>query len=143
MKQLSTKMDYIEILKTYKTIAIVGVSDKPQRPSFTVTKYMIQAGYNIIPINPNLDEVLGLKCYPSLLELPEVVKQQVEVVNIFRKPQDVPPVVDEAIAIGAKAVWMQLGITNEAAAEKARNANLAVVENHCIAVDHQNHLLNA
>jgi len=136
-------MDHVDILKNYKTIAVVGVSNKPQRPSFGVTKYMIQAGYNIVPVNPNLDEVLGLKCYPSLCELPDEVKRQIEVVNIFRKPQDVPPIVDEAIAIGAKAIWMQLGITNEAAAEKARAANLVVVENHCIAVDHQNHLSNA
>lgn len=133
-------MDFLDILRTYKTIAIVGVSDNPTRPSYSVAKYMIQAGYTVIPINPNLENVFGLKCYPSLRELPDDLKKQVEVVNIFRKPQDVAPIVNEAIEIGAKAIWMQLGITNEEAAQKARKAGMDVVQNHCIAVDHQNHI---
>jgi uncharacterized protein len=128
-----------EILRTYKTIAVVGISDKPARPSHSVSKYMMQAGYTIIPINPALEEVFGIKCYPSLLDLPPDLKAKIEVVNIFRKPEDVPPVVEEAIAIGAKVIWMQLGITHEPAAEKARAAGLEVVENHCIAVDHQHY----
>jgi uncharacterized protein len=133
-------MDFIEVLRAYKTIAIVGISDNPTRPSHTVAKYMIHAGYNVIPINPNLESVLGLKCYPSLLELPDDLKKHVEIVDVFRKPQDVPPIVNEAIAIGAKAIWMQLGITNEDAAQKAHKAGLDVVQNHCIAVDHQNYI---
>lgn len=133
-------MDFIEILRTYKTIAVVGISDKPTRPSYTVAKYMIHAGYHVIPINPNHETVLGIKCYPDLHQLPDDMKKQIEIVNIFRKPHDVPPVVNQAIAIGAKAIWMQLGITNEEAAEKARDAGLHVVQNHCIAVDHQNYI---
>jgi uncharacterized protein len=126
-----------DILKTYKTIAVVGLSDKPNRPSFGVAKYLISVGYTVIPINPTVTEVFGLKCYPSLSALPDDLKRTVEIVNIFRRPDDVPPVVDEAIAIGAKVIWMQLGITNEDAATKARAAGLDVVQNHCIAVDHQ------
>jgi uncharacterized protein len=106
-----------EILKTYKTIAVVGVSDNPTRPSHTVTKYMLAQGYTIIPVNPTIESVFGLKCYPSLLALPDELKRAVEIVNVFRKPDDVPPVVDDAIAIGAKVVWMQLGITNQAAVD--------------------------
>ncbi len=134
-------MEFTDILKTYKTIAVVGVSDKPNRPSHTVAKYMIEAGYNIIPVNPFLQEVFGLRCYPSLSDLPNELKASVEIVNIFRKPGDVPKIVDQAIEIGAKSIWMQLGITNEEAAEKAKQAGLSVVQNHCIAVDHQNYLL--
>ncbi len=134
-------MEFTDILKTYKTIAVVGVSDKPNRPSHTVAKYMIEAGYNIIPVNPFLQEVFGLRCYPSLSDLPNELKASVEIVNIFRKPGDVPEIVDQAIEIGAKSIWMQLGITNEEAAEKAKQAGLSVVQNHCIAVDHQNYLL--
>lgn len=134
-------MEFTDILKTYKTIAVVGVSDKPNRPSHTVAKYMIEAGYSIIPVNPFLQEVFGLRCYPSLSDLPNEIKASVEIVNIFRKPGDVPEIVDQAIEIGAKSIWMQLGITNEEAAEKAKQAGLSVVQNHCIAVDHQNYLL--
>ncbi len=134
-------MEFTDILKTYKTIAVVGVSDKPNRPSHTVTKYMIEAGYSIIPVNPFLQEVFGLRCYPSLSDLPNELKASVEIVNIFRKPGDIPEIVDQAIEIGAKSIWMQLGITNEEAAEKAKQAGLSVVQNHCIAVDHQNYLL--
>lgn len=134
-------MEFIDILKTYKTIAVVGVSDKPTRPSHTVTKYMISAGYNIVPVNPNLQEVFGLTCYPTLLDIPESVQADIEIVNIFRRPGDVPEIVDHAIQIGAKSIWMQLGITNDEAAETAKNAGLSVVQNHCIAVDHQNYLL--
>ncbi len=134
-------MEFTDILKAYKTIAVVGVSDKPNRPSHSVTRYMIQAGYTIVPINPNLDEVFGQKCYPRLTDLPEPVRSSIDIVNIFRKPGDVPEIIEEAIAIGAKSIWMQLGITNDQAAEKAREAGLWVVQNHCIAVDHQNYIM--
>jgi len=126
-----------EILSKFKTIAVVGLSDKPEKPSNSVSKYMLEAGYAIIPVNPMHDEVFGLKCYPSLLSLPDEVKSSVEIVNVFRKPNDVPPIIDEAIAVGAKAVWLQLGITHEEAAEKARQHGIEVVQNRCILVEHQ------
>jgi len=129
-------MDITSILTAYRHIAIVGLSDKPDRASNGVARYLIHAGYTIYPVNPMLGTVLGLECWPSLSDIPAEKRALIEIVDIFRKPQDVPPVVDEAISIGAKVVWMQLGITNEAAAEKARNAGLDVVQNRCISVEH-------
>lgn len=129
-----------DILKAYKTIAVVGQSDKPDRPSYSVSRYMIANGYRIVPINPNLTQALNRPCYPSLAALPDEIKREIEIVNIFRKPEDVLPIVDEAIEIGAKVIWMQLGIANEAARKKAESAGLVVVQNHCIAVDHQLYL---
>ncbi len=126
-----------EILKTYKVIAVVGQSDKPERPSYAVSRYMMAHGYRIVPINPNLKTVLKQPCYPSLLELPQELRRAVEIVNIFRKPEEVPAIVEEAIEIGAKVIWMQLGITHEVARQRAEAAGLVVVQNHCIAVDHQ------
>ena len=122
-----------EILKTYKTIAVVGLSSNPLRPSHDVSSYMQSAGYRIIPVNPNETEVLGEKCYARLEDVPE----KVEVVNIFRRTEEVPPVVESAIRIGAKVVWMQLGIENEAAAERARAAGLIVIEDACILIEHK------
>lgn len=129
-----------EILKAYKTIAVVGQSDKPDRPSYSVSRYMLAHGYRVVPINPNLTKVFNQPCYPSLLDLPSEIQHTIEIVNIFRKPDSVQPIVDEAIAIGAKVIWMQLGITNEAARQKAEAAGLIVVQNHCIAVDHRLYL---
>ncbi|TCD48509.1 CoA-binding protein [Chlorobium sp. N1] len=129
-----------EILGSFRTIAIVGLSPKPERPSNAVARYMIDAGYTVIPVNPGQNSILDRTCYPSLSSMPPEVAETVEVVNIFRKPADIPPVVDEAIAIGAKAVWMQLGLTNGPAATKAREAGLIVVENRCISVEHQRRL---
>jgi predicted CoA-binding protein len=123
----------LEILKKYKTIAVVGLSSNPTRPSYGVAQYIKSAGYRIIPVNPNEKEVLGEKSYARLEEVPE----KIEVVDIFRRAEDVPPVVDDAIRVGAKVVWMQLGIENEAAAEKARAAGLVVVEDACIHVEHK------
>lgn len=134
-------MDIAKILTTYKHIAIVGLSDKPDRASNAVARYLLHAGYTIYPVNPLLSTVLGLECWPSLSDIPAEKRDLIEIVDIFRKPQDVPPVVDEAIAIGAKAIWMQLGITNEAATEKARKAGLDVVQNRCISVEHM-HLVS-
>ncbi|NTU57747.1 MAG: CoA-binding protein [Chlorobiaceae bacterium] len=131
-------MDIRSILSRYRHIAVVGISDKPERASNAVARYLIREGYTIYPVNPSLREVLGIECWPSLSAMPEELGKMIEIVDIFRKPEDVPPVVDEAIAIGAKAIWMQLGITNEVAADKAVNAGLEVVQNRCIAVDHQN-----
>ncbi len=122
-----------EILRKCKTIAVVGLSSNPLRSSHEVTEYMQGAGYRIIPVNPNETEVLGEKSYARLEDVPE----KVDVVNIFRRAEEVPPVVESAIRIGAKVVWMQLGIENEEAAEKAKVAGLAVVEDACILIEHR------
>jgi predicted CoA-binding protein len=123
----------LEILKKYRTIAVVGLSSNPTRPSFGVTEYMQGEGYRIIPVNPNETEVLGEKSYARLEEVPE----KIDIENIFRRAGDVPPVVESAIRIGAKAVWMQQGIENEAAVVRARAAGLVVIEDACILVEHR------
>ena len=122
-----------EILKTQKTIAVVGLSSNPMRPSHGVTEYMQAAGYRIIPVNPNETEVLGEKSYARLEDVPE----KIDIVDIFRRAEEVPRVVESAIRVGAKVVWMQLGIENEEAAEKARAAGLTVVEDACILIEHK------
>jgi hypothetical protein len=122
-----------DILTQYKTIAVVGLSSNPARPSFGVTEYMQSAGYHIIPINPNETDVLGEPAYATLEEPP----QKIEIVNIFRRPEEVPPVVEAAIRANAKVIWMQLGIANEAAAKKAQSAGLTVVMDACILVEHK------
>jgi len=127
------RMPYI--LSHYRTIAVVGLSPQPHRASFDVARYMQAQGYRIIPVNPNATEVLGEKAYPSLTEAAR--HEHIELVNCFRNSEDIPPVVDEAIAIGAKAVWMQLGIRHPAAAEKAEAAGLLVVQDHCLKIDHK------
>jgi predicted CoA-binding protein len=124
-----------DILKSYKTIAAVGLSSNPRRPSFTVTQYMQSVGYRIIPVNPNETEVLGEKSYPRLEDIPK--SQSIEIVDIFRRSEDIPPVVDSAIAVGAKVIWMQQGIENQNAAAKARAAGLFVVEDACILIEHR------
>jgi predicted CoA-binding protein len=123
----------LEILKKYKTIAVVGLSSNPGRPSYGVTDYMQSAGYRIIPVNPNETEVLGEKSYARLEDVPE----KIEIVDVFRRAENVPPVVESAIRVGAKVVWMQLGIEHSAAAERARAAGLVVVEDACILVEHR------
>ncbi|RYX97090.1 MAG: CoA-binding protein [Comamonadaceae bacterium] len=122
------------ILKNMRTIAVVGLSPKTDRVSYGVTRYIQSQGYRIIPVNPNATEVLGEKCYPSLREAAR--HEKIELVNCFRNSEDIPPVVEEAIAIGAKAVWMQLGISHTDAAAAAEAAGLLVVQDHCIKVDH-------
>ncbi|MCG8342493.1 MAG: CoA-binding protein [Chlorobiales bacterium] len=125
-----------EILDSFKHVAVVGVSEKRERPSHSVTKYLIHAGYTIYPVNPNLDSIFGITCYPSLPDIPSDAKSKIEIVDIFRKPEDVGPIVDQAIEIGAKVIWMQLGVTNEEASRKAQEAGLEVIQNLCIAVEH-------
>jgi predicted CoA-binding protein len=126
-------MDSIKrILTEFKTIAVVGLSPKPDRPSYRVASYLKSKGYRIIPVNPNATEILGEKCYPNLSSIPE----KVEVVDIFRRPEDVPPIVDEAIKVGAKAIWMQEGITDEESARKAEKAGLLVVMDRCMYKEH-------
>ena len=124
-----------DILKNYKTIAVVGLSSRPMRPSFGVTQYMQSAGYRIIPVNPHETEVLGEKAYLRLEDIPS--SHHIEIVDIFRRSENVPPVVDSAIKIGAKVIWMQQGIANPAAAAKARAAGLFVVEDACILIEHR------
>ncbi len=122
------------ILTTYRTVAVVGLSPKPHRDSYEVAAYMQAHGWRIVPINPNATEVLGERAYATLSEAAQ--HERIELVNCFRNSADIPPIVDEAIAIGAKAVWMQLDIAHAAAAEKARAAGLLVVENRCLKIDH-------
>jgi len=127
------RMPYI--LTHCRTIAVVGLSPKPHRASFDVARYMQGQGYRIIPVNPNATEVLGEKAYATLTEAAR--HEKIDLVNCFRNSEDIPPVVDEAIAIGAKAVWMQLGINHPEAAAKAEAAGLLVVQDHCLKIDHK------
>lgn len=127
-------LEIADILKNSKTIAVVGLSPKENRPSNQVARYLIDAGYTVIPVNPGQDEILGQRCYPNLAAIPV----KVDVVDIFRKPEDIPPVVEEAIAMKAETVWMQLGISNEKAASMAHGAGLKVVMDRCIKIDHMN-----
>src|SRR3990172_5057999 len=121
------------ILAASKTIAVVGLSDRPDRPAHSVPAYLQRQGYRIIPVNPNLRQALGEAAYPSLLEVPEPV----DVVQIFRRSEDVPPGVEDAIRIGAKVVWMQSGIIPEQAAERARQAGAQLVMDTCMRTTHQ------
>jgi predicted CoA-binding protein len=127
------------ILNHCRTIAVVGLSPKPHRASFDVSRYMQAAGYRIIPVNPVVaaagEKVLGEKAYATLQEA--ALHEKIDLVNCFRNSEDIPPIVDAAIAIGAKAVWMQLGITNPAAAANAEAAGLLVVQDHCLKIDHR------
>ena len=118
----------IESILNYRTIAVVGISDDPERPSHFVASFLESHGYKIIPVNPKLTEWEGKKCYPDLLSIPE----KVDVVDIFRRSEAVPPIVDEAIKIKAKVVWMQEGIVNEEAAAKARDSGIEVVMDRCM-----------
>ena len=120
-----------ELLKSAKTIAVVGLSDNPARTSYGVSAYMQSQGYRIIPVNPAISEALGEKAYPTLSEVPE----KIDIVNVFRRPEHVPEVVDEAIRLGVPAIWMQEGVVHEAA-EKARQAGIFVVMNRCILKEH-------
>jgi predicted CoA-binding protein len=123
----------MRILRSARTIAVVGLSNKPDRPSYEVASYLQQAGYRIIPVNPTIAEALGERAYRSLREIPEPV----DVVQIFRRPSEVPAVVEDAIAIGAKVVWMQPGAENEQAAARARAAGLEAVVGACMMTVHR------
>jgi predicted CoA-binding protein len=122
------------ILEKYKTVAIVGLSPKSERDSHKVAKYLKENRYRIVPVNPGQKEILGEKCYPNLKAIPIPI----DVVDIFRKPEAIHRVVDDAIGIGAKVVWMQLGLAHNQAADKARKAGLGVVMNKCIKTEHMN-----
>ena len=122
-----------DILKSTKTIASVGLSSNPEKESYSIVAYLREQGYRVIPVNPTAAEIMGEKSYPDLASVPV----KVDVVQVFRRPEDVPPVVDEAIKIGAKVVWMQVGIEHEEAARKAEAAGLKVVMNACMRVAHR------
>ena len=124
-----------EIFKNCKTVAVVGISPKEDRPSFRVAAYLQSKGYRIIPVRPDGDTILGEKIYRTLMEIPEGI--EIDVVDIFRKSEEVPPIVEEAIRRGAKIVWMQEGVIHQEAAEKAQNAGLKVVMDRCIKKEHQ------
>src|SRR5215203_5330533 len=122
-----------QILATIKTIAVIGLSDKLDRPSHSIPAYLQEQGYRIIPVNPTISEALGEKAYASLRDVPV----KVDVVEIFRRSEDVPPIVEDAIAIGAKVVWMQSGIVNEQAALRVEAAGLTVVMDTCMGDTHK------
>lgn len=120
------------ILTNYKCVAIVGLSANRSRPSNSVAKYLLDHGFDVIPVNPKYNEVLGQQCYPDLTTIPVPV----DIVDLFQRSERVPPFVDSAIDIGAKVIWMQLGIVHEEAAEKARAAGLEVIMNRCMKIEY-------
>lgn len=123
-----------EMLQNSRNIAIVGLSDNPEKDSNRIARYLVEKGFNVIPVNPGKPEILGRKCYPDLSSIPE----KIDIVDIFRPVEIIPSIVDEAIRIGAKAVWMQLGLAHPESAEKARKAGLKVIQSKCIKVEHSN-----
>jgi predicted CoA-binding protein len=130
-----------EILTTYRTVAVVGLSREPDKASYRVSAYLKAHGFRIIPVNPSADEILGEKSYKSLLDIPPEIQKTIEVVDIFRPSKDVPVIVEQAIKLKAMhgkphVVWMQLGIVNEQAAETAKKAGLTVVMNKCMMIEH-------
>jgi predicted CoA-binding protein len=122
-----------ELLKTSKTIAVVGLSDSPFKPSYGVSQYMQEQGYKIIPVNPQVSEVLGEKAFSSLLDIPE----KIDIVDVFRRPEFVPEIVDQAIQLKVPAIWLQETVVHEEAAEKARQAGIFVVMDKCILKEHR------
>lgn len=133
-KLIQTPAEAFALLQRYRHIAMVGLSGNPFRPSHFAAVYMLAEGYEIVPVNPRESEILGRTCYPSLTEAAKA--HTIEIVDIFRNPKDVPPIVEEAIAIGAKVVWMQLGVVHEAAAQRAIEAGLDVVMDRCVKLEH-------
>ncbi len=130
-----TKAAIRQSLANCKTIAVVGLSPKRHRDSFRVAKYMQDNGFRIVPINPNAPEVLGEKAYASLTEA--AMHERIDMVNCFRNSEDIPPIATEAIAIGAKSLWLQIGVVNDAAAKQATDAGLVVVQDLCLMVEHR------
>jgi predicted CoA-binding protein len=129
---LSTIAELRRILKTNHTIAVVGLSADWYRPSYFAAKYMQEHGFRIIPVNPKYDEILGEKCYPNLKAIPEPV----DIVDVFRKPDDCVPIAQDAVAIGAKVLWLQLGVVNEEAAHIAQTGGLEVVMDRCVKIEY-------
>ena len=118
-----------------RRIAVVGLSDKPGRDSYRASHYLQQQGYDIVPVNPNCSSILGRQCYPTLTDIPGAI----DIVNLFQRIERVPPQVDAAITIGARLVWMQLGIIHPEAAQQARGAGIGVVMDRCIKIEHERH----
>jgi uncharacterized protein len=136
---MDTISELRRILATCKTIAVVGLSPQWHRPSFFAAKYMQGHGCRIVPVNPTATEILGERCYSSVTEAAIALAsqgQKIDMVDCFRKSEDIPPIADEAIAIGAKCLWMQIGVVNEQAAAKARAAGLDVVMDRCVKIEH-------
>lgn len=129
---MSTIAELRRILKTNHTIAVVGLSADWYRPSYFAAKYMQEHGFKIIPVNPKYDEILGEKCYPNLKAIPEPV----DIVDVFRKPDDCVPIAQDAVAIGAKVLWLQLGVVNEEAARVAEAGGLEVVMDRCVKIEY-------
>lgn len=125
----------LELLTKAKTIAVVGLSDDPGKPSYGVSLYMQSKGYRIVPINPKLGEVLGERCYPTLTEAAR--HEKIDLVDVFRRPEGVPGIVDEMLALGIPALWLQETVVHEAAARKARDAGVLVVMDKCILKEHR------
>lgn len=132
MPLLTNHEEFKRLLQEARTIAVVGYSDKPDRDSNRVGRYLTAAGYTVYPVNPGADEIDGLKAYATLADLPE----QVDIVDVFRRPEHLPEIAEAAIAAGAKALWAQLGVVNQAAAQLAADAGLDVVMDRCIKVEH-------
>lgn len=130
---MNSDQEMKEILSSIKTIASVGVSSNPEKESYGVAAYLKEQGYQLIPVNPTAPEIMGEKSYPDLESIPI----KIDVVQVFRKPEDVPPVVEDAIKAGAKVIWMQEGIVNEEAAKRARDAGLQVVMDACMRATHR------
>ncbi len=128
----ATALERLQIIQTSQSVALVGVSSNPIRSSNFVASYLVRTPFRTYPVNPAYDEVLGLKCYDSLRDLPEVP----DIVDVFRRHDAIPDVVDEAIEIGAKVVWLQLGLRHEEAARKATDAGLLVVQDRCLKIEH-------
>lgn len=136
---MSTISELRRILGSGKTIAVVGLSPQWHRPSFFAAKYMQAHGYRIVPVNPTASEILGERCYPSVTAASQALAGEgvkIDIVDCFRRTEDIPPIADEAIAIGAKCLWQQIGVKNEEAAAKARAAGLAVVMDRCVKIEH-------
>jgi predicted CoA-binding protein len=128
-----TNSEIKKILTESKSIAVVGASNKPERDSYRIMQYLIEAGYNVIPVNPAYPQVLGKNCYPDLRQ----IEESIDIVDIFRRSEDVLPIVQDAAIINAKTIWMQIGVQNEEAAQLALRAGLKVVMNRCIMVEHR------
>lgn len=136
---MSSISDLRRILASCRTLAVVGLSPQWHRPSFFAAKYMQAHGYRIVPVNPKADEILGERCYPSLTAAAQALAAQgtaIDMVDCFRRSEDIPPLADEAVAIGAKCLWLQLGVVHEAAAQQAGAAGLDVVMDRCVKIEH-------
>jgi len=137
---LTEENEITEILRNYRNVAVVGISRDPNKDSYEVADYLKSKGYKIIPINPFADEILGEKCYKSLLDLPDDIKRSIEIVDIFRPSKDVLPIVEQALQLRRKygrpfVIWMQLGIVNQDAAKMAKDEGMKVIMNKCIKIE--------